>query len=158
MKKSNENGFSLVELMVVIGVLTVLLVMAVPHFDRFEEKAKTAEAATRLSKIRALQKTYHVESNHYLNFGLYGRLPNGTLNCDRPGDIGVQTLGVEIAPCGGPLPRYGYSVTAATTEDFLGKAETGAGSNNSVCKGKPVHYFTINAKKELKSFNLNACD
>ena len=44
-----ESGFSLVELMIVVGIIGILATMAMPKFQEFQSKAKMAEAKTSLS-------------------------------------------------------------------------------------------------------------
>jgi prepilin-type N-terminal cleavage/methylation domain-containing protein len=59
------NGFSLIELMVVIAIIALLAMIAVPNFNRFLAKAKRAEAYMNLSSIYAAEKAYHAEHGTY---------------------------------------------------------------------------------------------
>ncbi|MCX6130635.1 MAG: prepilin-type N-terminal cleavage/methylation domain-containing protein, partial [Proteobacteria bacterium] len=40
----NEKGFSLVELMIVVGIIGILSTLALPRFKQFQAKAKMGEA------------------------------------------------------------------------------------------------------------------
>ncbi|HSC25393.1 MAG TPA: prepilin-type N-terminal cleavage/methylation domain-containing protein [Candidatus Babeliales bacterium] len=60
-----SNGFSLIELMVVVAIMAVLAMIAVPNFTRFLAKAKRAEAYMNLSSIYAAEKAYLAEHGTY---------------------------------------------------------------------------------------------
>jgi prepilin-type N-terminal cleavage/methylation domain-containing protein len=51
--KAREKGFTLVELMVVLGVIVLLVGLAVPGYEAFAAKARVAKAATAAGCLRA---------------------------------------------------------------------------------------------------------
>ncbi len=61
------NGFSLIELMVVVAIIAFLAMIAVPNFNRFLAKAKRAEAYMNLSSLYAAEKAYYAEHGIYSN-------------------------------------------------------------------------------------------
>ena len=149
--KSNQGGFSLVELMIVVGIIGVLATLAMPRFRQFQAKAKMAEAKNNLTHIFTLQQSYHLDQNIYEPFALYGRLANGTVNCNNAPE-GARDIGFEINPCtvnGAPVPRYGYLVQNTNRATFDAQALTGNGNNNLVCPGAPGHGFEMNQVKVL---------
>ncbi len=60
-----KNGFSLIELMIVVAIIAFLAMISVPTFRRFLAKAKRAEAYVNLSSIYAAQKAYWAEHGKY---------------------------------------------------------------------------------------------
>lgn len=60
-----KRGFSIVELMIVVGVVSVLATLAVPTYHDFQAKAKQMEAKTALSHMANLQDAYYLEHGHY---------------------------------------------------------------------------------------------
>ncbi len=80
-KNNGQEGFSLIELMVVVAIIGILSSIAVPNFQVFQAKAKRAEAKGNLSGIyTALQSSYAEFSYYPANFVAIGFQPAGKLN------------------------------------------------------------------------------
>ena len=144
-----EKGFSLVELMIVVGIIGILATLALPRFKEFQAKARMSEAKVILNGIYALQESHHLDTNQYVSFGLHGRNAQGVVVC--PNDANAQQIGFVIDPCvagaASPTPRYGYSVVAQDRRTYVATAATGANANNLVCPGKAAHQFTMNESR-----------
>ena len=69
MKK--ESGFSLVELMVVVGIIGILASLAIPKLQVFMARAKQSEAKGNLNSLNLLQQGYFVENS---KFGTYSEI------------------------------------------------------------------------------------
>lgn len=65
--KKITQGFTLIELMIVVAIIGVLVAIAVPNFLRFQCKAKQAEAKGGLKAIYSTQLAYNGEFGSYLN-------------------------------------------------------------------------------------------
>jgi prepilin-type N-terminal cleavage/methylation domain-containing protein len=159
--KNGQSGFSLIELMIVVGIIGILATLALPRFQQFQARAKMGEARNNLSHIYTLQQSYHLDNNNYLAFTIYGRLANGNVNCTVPNNRpdGARRIGFQIEPCVGnaaPVPRYGYEVGGITRSTFLARAMTGNANNNMVCPGSPAHEFQINQNKAFSEGALNS--
>src|SRR5438477_5868924 len=63
--KKSRNGFTLVELAVVIVIIGVLAAFGVPRFINSVERSKAAEAFAYLSAVRAAQERYHAQNGTY---------------------------------------------------------------------------------------------
>ncbi len=64
--KTAEQGFSLVELMIVVAIIGVLAALAVPKFQSFQAKAKQSEAKSNLSHIYTLEQSYFGDQDKYI--------------------------------------------------------------------------------------------
>ena len=61
----NNQGFTLVELAVVVIIIGVLAAFAVPKFRDAVERSKASEAFNYLSTVRASQERYHARNSTY---------------------------------------------------------------------------------------------
>lgn len=65
MKKQNQQGFSLVELMIVLVIIGILAAVGVPIYTSNVQKAKMSEADAALGTIRTAMRVYYAENGHY---------------------------------------------------------------------------------------------
>jgi type IV pilus assembly protein PilA len=79
----NDKGFTLIEFIIVILIITILSVLAIPILQGFIKKAVMTEAITALGAIKNLQKQYYVEHGEYASVSDITDLPGisaGDLN------------------------------------------------------------------------------
>lgn len=143
-----DQGFSLVELMIVVGIIGILAALAIPRFQRFQAKARMAEAKNMLSHIFTLQEAYHLETNKYTKFGPTKRYSSSPTDCVGT-DSGTKDLGLDFTPCNATTPRYTYEGTSADSASFTAEAKSGANQANQVCPGQKEHTFSINQDRNL---------
>ena len=150
-----EGGFSLLEIMVVTGIIGLLAFILTPQMGQYKAKARKAEAIVALNNIKALEEAYFAEKGRYIGFPYYGRSPRtGKINC-RTADGGshipekLKSLGLKIT-CKGPVPRYGYSVRVSGNSKYIARATTGEGVKNAVCPGKPRHSILMSHTGQMK--------
>ena len=109
-RKRTQQGFSLVELMVVVAIIGVLSALAVPRFKVFQAKARQAEAKTNLAHIYTLEQSFHGDNDFYI-----------ALTAAQA--TGANQLGFTVAA--GVTTRYDYTVVPGATgilSSFLGTA------------------------------------
>ena len=63
----NDKGFTLIELMIVVAIIGVLAAIAIPQYNNFRLKAKTAEAKSNLGAIRLGEEAYFTEKEEYVS-------------------------------------------------------------------------------------------
>ena len=77
---SNNKGFSLVELMVVVAIIGILAAIAIPNFQRFTAKSKQAEAKASLSALYSTERAFNSEWQTFSSgFVTVGYKPTGNL-------------------------------------------------------------------------------
>lgn len=76
---TNQKGFSLIELMVVVAIMGVLAAIGVPQYSKFQAKARQSEAKSSLAAIYTAEQSFIAEFNNYsidlknIGFGVTGR-------------------------------------------------------------------------------------
>lgn len=153
---TNQKGFSLVELMVVVAIIGILSAIALPKFRVFQVKARQAEAKTNLASIFSLEQSYQAENDTFVP------MPAGQ-ECAASNLLGFYISGCTAAnayqQAGSSGPRYQYSVVAGGTgirSSFTATARSGTNANNRVAPGcATADVWTINQDRVLAATSNN---
>jgi prepilin-type N-terminal cleavage/methylation domain-containing protein len=94
---NTENGFSLLELLIVVAIILIIATIAIPSFTRSRQTANETAAAANLRTLSNAQATYSIS-----NSGRYGSLTGlvGAQLLDRRFEAGLlngYTISVESA-------------------------------------------------------------
>src|ERR1700686_2243831 len=65
--RSDEDGFTLIELMVVVLIIAILLAIAIPTFLGVRTRAQDSAAQTALRNVLTAEKAYYIDSQKYTN-------------------------------------------------------------------------------------------
>ena len=76
--KRVQQGFTLIELMIVVAIIGILAAIAIPNFLKFQAKSKMSEAKTNLGAIYTGQLSFFGEQNSYGSFDSINWSPSGT--------------------------------------------------------------------------------
>lgn len=81
-----QNGFTLIEVMVVVVIIAILSAIAVPQYSDYVTRSKITEAVAGLSDVRVRMEQFFQDNRTYANACATGSntatdvLPNDTLN------------------------------------------------------------------------------
>jgi type IV pilus assembly protein PilA len=142
---SDAHGFTLIELMVVVGIIGILVSIASTNFNKYQRKARQSEAKIGLSAIYAAEKSFYSEYNAYITgFDAIGYTPEGNkrfyiaaMTNDCVGGPGVTGYtGANAVAC---YTRVNQPYTITGT--FTGTCAVYASSNYAVDSQVFIAYF-----------------
>jgi type IV pilus assembly protein PilA len=95
-KMKNNEGFSLLELLIVVGIILIIATIAIPALLRSRQSAQQSSAIAQLRTINTAEITYLTS-----NQGSYGDIPS------------LITQGLLDARFAGSISGYTFSLTAS---------------------------------------------
>jgi len=131
-RNARSGGFTLMELMVVVGIVGILAAVAVPSFQTYQWKARRSEAYANLGALARTQQTYYAQFDAY---ALVGPAEPGFTLGDTPSEIARDSTPVSVA-----FGAVGFEPEGNVRYDY--DSNTGpSGSNGCNC----VECFTSTA-------------
>jgi type IV pilus assembly protein PilA len=70
-RSRSKAGFTLVELMIVVGIIGVLAAIAIPNFMSYQARSRRSEAYVNLAGIARIQNTFYSERGEYFDAGSF---------------------------------------------------------------------------------------
>jgi type IV pilus assembly protein PilE len=119
MKQLQQNGFTLIELMVTVAIVGILAGIAYPSYQDSVMKSRRADAKGALLGLANAMERHFTARNTYLGAG--------TID----GNTGSPTIFSATSPVDGGTPYYNLTINAATASAYtLHAAPTGAQAND----------------------------
>ncbi|MDR3570215.1 MAG: type IV pilin protein [Syntrophobacteraceae bacterium] len=125
---ANRNGFTLIELMVVVAIVAILSTVAIPAYINYVNRTKQGDAESLLMTARLEQE------EHYTDYGQYAN----TLQC-LPTFAGANTSCVSNCSASGcqnsytdTTSGYTFSVTSPSANGYQVEATRTINGNSDV--------------------------
>jgi type IV pilus assembly protein PilA len=137
-KRTQQKGFTLVELMIVVAIIGVLASVAIPNFVKFQARSKQAEPKANLKALFVAQRTYFSErdsfSSSMSNIGFIPERGNRYMIASGGSSLSSRSAAAEnvvSTHTGFAVDTYkGYAAitSAATTNITAAASATSAGT------------------------------
>jgi type IV pilus assembly protein PilA len=88
---NRKEGFTLIELMIVIAIIGILAAIAIPQFSAYRTRSYNSAAQSDLRNMATAQEAYYVDESRYCN--TVGTLASGTYGYQQSTNVTVDTAG-----------------------------------------------------------------
>jgi type IV pilus assembly protein PilE len=119
MKRMNQSGFTLIELMIAVAVVAILAAVAIPSYKSYVIKASRQAAQTELLQLAGLQEKI------YLNSSVYATSVTDAYNGTSGGGLGRGSAKTndgkyDLAFTGTPAQNFTLTATPVATSTQVG--------------------------------------
>jgi type IV pilus assembly protein PilE len=118
-----DSGFTIIELLMVMTIISIITAAALPAFSRFMHRSRRTEAYQSLSAIKGSQEAYHAELGGY---------------ADTFDELGFEITSANVIDSRTiEAPYYTYTMTALEV-DGVPRADFRAIATGELLPGSPV--------------------
>jgi type IV pilus assembly protein PilE len=104
-RKSEDKGFTLIELMIAIAIIAILAAIAIPNYSKYIVRSKLSESTSALADVRVRMEQFYQDNR---NYGNTTSCSNTSLPVDPPAsDYFTFT-------CGTTTGAQSYTITASS--------------------------------------------
>jgi type IV pilus assembly protein PilA len=118
LRKSKQDGFTLIELMIVVAIIGILASIAIPAYQDYTAKAQVSEAFSLASAAKTAVSLYHAESGSFPTTNTMAGLSTATdINGEYVTSVTVGAGGALTILFAAPAVESGNSVILTPTDE-----------------------------------------
>lgn len=113
-KRSSENGFSLIELLIVVVIIGIVAALAVPAFQKATRAAENGSVFSSMRTIASTQANYYSQNNRFGRITEINNILGSSLGTNAGNEVNRNKYVLSMTPAA-PTDvelRDGYIVTA----------------------------------------------
>jgi len=137
-------GFTLIELMIVVGVVGILAVIAYPSFQDAVRKSRRADAIAGLNQLQQLQERFRGQQPQYAD--AVASMPGPATSPERHYVLAVTAASAS-----------GYSMAATASASSPQFADTMCRALQVAMAGGMITHSSLNAAGDPDTTNANRC-
>lgn len=124
MKQKNEQGFSLIELLIVVVVIGVIASVAVPHLQKALRAAEVGNSFATLQSISSTESSYFTQNARFARITEVNNIMSGSIGTPSGNEVNRGKFVFSMSPAA-PTDaelRTGYTINATrnvTGEDVI---------------------------------------
>jgi len=127
----DKKGVTLVELLVVVGILGILAAIVIPGYIGYQKRAARTEAFSNLENLRLLEEQFYAENGRYAPNPDATRPYNGTHGAE---DGGIEDVLRGFKP--GPAADLLFAYSLTTSNNGANFSATATGKSGSRVAGE----------------------
>ena len=166
LKIHNQEGFTLIELMVVLGLISTLAMMAMASYETYVRRAYVANAKSGLAQLYTMEMGYSAEYNSFtsrldaIGFSLQGHTAfDMGFDNDQPGPPGTpQGNAYCNTLCNTGCPLSGEVVCMAAAQNSLDGVHKADITRSTFRAVAHLIYHSILAPTRFRSMKAKCCE